>query len=316
MQPQEATKLLLKKLSSRRMRDVVERRFGLKGGKRHTLDAIGKGYKITRERVRQIESDAIRHLAESSASADIQPTFRALEAHILNHGSVMAEPHLFATVADARSYPHVRLLMNIGHQFHLVDENDEYRERWALHQTDVERGEKIMAGVVRDLKERNTPVSEKELHEMISRNMRETAADQPAEEPVLSALRETHKSIRKNPYGEYGLTSWAAVSPRGVRDKAHVVLAKSGKPMHFQDVARAITTVGWSKRKASISSRSPIPSRPERRSGGCCLRAPTTGPRSSSIPPSRWGGCSGKCEGSRFPPGPRSSTAKAGPSSS
>ena len=54
MQPEEATKLLLKKLPSRRMRNVIEKRFGLRGGKKKTLDAIGKEYKITRERVRQI----------------------------------------------------------------------------------------------------------------------------------------------------------------------------------------------------------------------------------------------------------------------
>ena len=52
---QEATKLLLKKLPSRRMKDVVEKRFGLKNGRHHTLEAVGKEYKITRERVRQID---------------------------------------------------------------------------------------------------------------------------------------------------------------------------------------------------------------------------------------------------------------------
>ena len=250
IQPQEATKLLLKKLPSRRMRDVVERRFGLKGGKRHTLDAIGKEYKITRERVRQIETDALRHLAESSTSSDIQPTLHALEAHIRNHGSVMAEPHLFATVAVARLHPHVRLLMNVGRQFQSVDETDDYRERWALDRAAVERGEKIMTGVVRDLEGRGAPVSEKELHETIGRNVRELTEETPEGEHVLAALRETHKLIRKNPYGEYGLTSWTTVNPRGVRDKAYVVLNKERKPMHFENVARAITNAGWSKKKA------------------------------------------------------------------
>ena len=64
MHPQETTKLLLKKLLSRRMRDVIERRFGLKGGRKHTLDAIGKEYKITRERVRQIQMSALKALRE------------------------------------------------------------------------------------------------------------------------------------------------------------------------------------------------------------------------------------------------------------
>jgi len=47
---------LLKDLPVRTV-DVIERRFGLKSGKRETLEAIGASYGITRERVRQIENE-------------------------------------------------------------------------------------------------------------------------------------------------------------------------------------------------------------------------------------------------------------------
>ncbi len=41
---------------------VIERRFGLDGDEPRTLDCIGKEYKITRERVRQIENGALNKL--------------------------------------------------------------------------------------------------------------------------------------------------------------------------------------------------------------------------------------------------------------
>ncbi|GAI39424.1 unnamed protein product, partial [marine sediment metagenome] len=51
---------LIKDLSPR-TKEVISRRFGLKppagGGQKETLEAIGKDYGITRERVRQIEED-------------------------------------------------------------------------------------------------------------------------------------------------------------------------------------------------------------------------------------------------------------------
>ena len=52
---------LLKGLPGRTT-EVISRRFGLKGGQEETLEAIGKSFGITRERVRQIEQKAIAEL--------------------------------------------------------------------------------------------------------------------------------------------------------------------------------------------------------------------------------------------------------------
>jgi len=45
-----------------RERAVLEMRFGLKDGEAHTLEEVGKAFGVTRERVRQIESKALRKL--------------------------------------------------------------------------------------------------------------------------------------------------------------------------------------------------------------------------------------------------------------
>ena len=53
-----------------RQRDVISLRFGLGGGEPTSLEQIGKELGITRERVRQIEADALRRLAADEAIAD------------------------------------------------------------------------------------------------------------------------------------------------------------------------------------------------------------------------------------------------------
>jgi len=44
----------------KRSQDIIEKRFGLLSEESETLEKIGKDYKITRERVRQIITDAVK----------------------------------------------------------------------------------------------------------------------------------------------------------------------------------------------------------------------------------------------------------------
>ena len=55
---------------SDKQRAVVERRFGLHGYRRETLEKIGEEIGVTRERVRQIQLDALKNLRVMMESHD------------------------------------------------------------------------------------------------------------------------------------------------------------------------------------------------------------------------------------------------------
>jgi RNA polymerase primary sigma factor len=48
-------------------------RFGLRDGNEHTLEEVGQQYKVTRERIRQIQEKALRKLKRSSYSQKLKP---------------------------------------------------------------------------------------------------------------------------------------------------------------------------------------------------------------------------------------------------
>jgi len=57
---------------SDRERAVLEMRFGLKDGESHTLEEVGQAFGVTRERVRQIESKALRKLRHPGRSRKLR----------------------------------------------------------------------------------------------------------------------------------------------------------------------------------------------------------------------------------------------------
>ena len=55
-----------------REQEVLRMRFGLRDGKPHTLEEVGKEFDVTRERIRQIESKALRKLRHPSRSKKLR----------------------------------------------------------------------------------------------------------------------------------------------------------------------------------------------------------------------------------------------------
>lgn len=58
---------------SPRERKIIEMRFGLKDGVGHTLEEVGHEFRVTRERIRQIEAKVLQKLKEHPTSVKIRP---------------------------------------------------------------------------------------------------------------------------------------------------------------------------------------------------------------------------------------------------
>lgn len=246
--PAEATRNILKRLPTKRMKDVIEKRFGLKGAGPSTLDGIGKEYKITRERVRQIEADALKHLGKEESMAEVKAVLAGLEEHLKNQGEVMAEHHLFSTIADAKYHPHLSLLLYLGKNFYKTKETDQLHHGWATNSVAAEKSEKVITAVMDELERGKKTVSAEGLHSLFDKHLKDAFGEARAE------TREAHMSmckvINSNPYGEYGLAHWPVITPRGIRDKAYLALTKAGNAMHFLEIAKTINKAGWSGKKA------------------------------------------------------------------
>lgn len=60
---------------SPREKKIIEMRFGLKDGVGHTLEEVGQEFRVTRERIRQIEAKVLQKLKEHPTSVKVRPIF-------------------------------------------------------------------------------------------------------------------------------------------------------------------------------------------------------------------------------------------------
>lgn len=58
---------------SPREKKIIEMRFGLKDGVGHTLEEVGQEFRVTRERIRQIEAKVLQKMKEHPTSVKIRP---------------------------------------------------------------------------------------------------------------------------------------------------------------------------------------------------------------------------------------------------
>ena len=249
--PKEVTKRLLSSLT-KRGQDVLSSRYGL-GSKstKLTLDAIGKRYNITRERVRQIENHSLAAVRKSKIYKDCEPIFTELKALIVGLGGLVSEKDLLNHLSkDLNTQNHFHFLLVIGEEFKREKEDEEFKHRWHV---DPELSEKIKVALRKLYSKLSDDelVVESDLVDSFLEEVKDLNEKYKNEEVIKRWLSISHK-IGKNPLGEWGRSSSPNVNAKGMRDYVFLVLRKHGSPIHFKEVAKAITQ--YFNKKAHVAT--------------------------------------------------------------
>lgn len=236
--PKQITKDLLADLPER-SRKVLSDRFGLTAkGEERTLDAIGKEYGITRERVRQIEGHGLSAIRESEAYEVHAESLQALKKLVENLGSVIAEEHFLEDVTgNSAERRHVAFLLTVGHQFKNRRENNDFRSRWHTDESLADAIERALMALHDEIGDKLTP--EEEFVQLFTKFLKEEQVKNRQPEVVMRWLM-LSKRVGKNPLGEWGKADSPHVRIKNTRDFAYLTLKRHGSPMHFVEVAKTI----------------------------------------------------------------------------
>ncbi|MFA5358465.1 MAG: sigma factor-like helix-turn-helix DNA-binding protein [Patescibacteria group bacterium] len=271
-------------LLSSREKDVLTRRHGLVNGskRKETLEKIGQDYKVTRERVRQIERDGIKKLKEkasgSGAGVALDDVEKAINQFLKKYGGVMEESHLIDSLIDFFGVSNQGLsdddldnhkkslafiITNLlSDKFEKMEGNENYHPSWKLKESPWELVEDVIDKLVQLIETNGKPVTADELFKSLKGQgfyndfqekfaklleMEKELVD--LDEAILAYLR-TSKKIKKNLFNNVGLSHWKTISPKRMNDKIYLVMKESGKPLHFNEIAELINKAGFDHKKA------------------------------------------------------------------
>ncbi len=249
--PKQVTKHLLSVLPER-ARDVVMGRFGLGNEpKKMTLEAIGKKYGITRERVRQIENYSLGNIRKSKEYAKEQKVFDEMKAFIISLGGMIGEHDLLDHVSkDHSTQNHVHFLLVVGDEFKKHKEDEEFKHRWHIDEKLSDQIHNSLRGLYGSLSN-DQIIPESEFVKAFLEHLKEVSEEYKDDE-VLKRWLSLSKNIGKNPLGEWGKSESPNIKAKGIRDYAFLVIRRHGSPIHFREVAKAIETVF--KKKAHVAT--------------------------------------------------------------
>ena len=236
------TKDLLVQLPERSRR-VLTDRFGLSTkGDRRTLDAIGKEYGITRERVRQIENHGIMAVRESEAYEVHGEHLESLKKVVEDLGSVIAENVLLEALSKNESERrHLNFLLTVGHFFDSRREDENFKMRWHTDAQFADQVESALASLYEATElEKLTP--QEDFIIVFSKHLRDAGIKNKSQEMVERWLSMSNL-LGKNPLGEWGRLESPHVRIKNTRDFAYLTLKRHGSPMHFAEVARGIESL-------------------------------------------------------------------------
>ena len=235
--PRDEAKKMLQVLRDRDQY-VLENRFGLKTGKKKTLDSIGKEFSVTRERVRQIENAALDSLRKSNTVKN-SGVFNELREIIHGLGGVVPESHLMSVVADNKiDQNHINLYLVLGDEFHLQRETDDFNTHWYIDK-DIRNS---VYGALRILHKEMTDNDLLSERDMVLKflDRLDGIEDRRVDNYIAKLFLALSKKIGVNKLGEWGRANSPNIHARGVRDLAHLAMRKNGSPMHFTEIANVI----------------------------------------------------------------------------
>lgn len=237
-----------------RERRILSLRYGLSDNKQHTLEAIGKKLNLTRERVRQVEKDSMRALKKAQSHQALNKSMDVVRKTVSDHGGIFEQnaliDHLLITNKVPSNVNALLFLLELSDYFNRLAESDRFYPAWHVSDFQMERFHQFHDHIQNILDTHGQPLDFDGLHAKFQTTPHYQAHAEYYNHRVVENLLRVTKTVKSNPFGEFGLRHWRVIQPKDVGDKAYLVLQHEKQPLHYTKITELINQYGFDTRTA------------------------------------------------------------------
>jgi DNA-directed RNA polymerase delta subunit len=227
------------------------------GQPKQTLEKIGKQFKVTRERIRQIESIALSKLRRTVRTTRLDEVNEIAKSILRAQGGLMREDDLLSMVlkrlngATSADGSVLRLSFSIDTEMSATGRSQTFVPFWRLASLSADDISVVIENVVKILKKRKTCMKQEEIISAVqAMNLFKDRV--PSRELVTSCLK-VDERLREIDEG-WGLSEWRFVRPRSIRDKVEIILKKTAHPLHFMEIANKIRETKFDHKNVTVQA--------------------------------------------------------------
>lgn len=243
-------------LLSDKEKEVIRRRFNLDNGRRDTLEDIGRDFSVTRERIRQIEKNALVKMRRNVFNTPLNALHDFVDDRVKKSGGLAREDVLVSELEALCMKPgvfdssvaHLAFVLHDG--IHCTGNTINFYPYVRGGQVSDHSVKYVSSQLVNQLHKHGDVRGVDKLHTDLEPKLK----DVDFSVNTLKSLIDVDKRLTIVEDGLVGLMEWRHIHPRTLRDKILYVLRQHSTPMHFDAIAEKIKAAAFDNRTVNVQA--------------------------------------------------------------
>ncbi len=211
---------------------IIQNRFALNQSNKQTLEQIGRKFSVTRERIRQIEKNALKKLSRNAQNTNLKTLSEYAKTIIRKHAGIMTEETITSTILNslknisATEVSELKLTLALDPELEKISNTINYEPNWRLKTIPFQLIKEITQYAIKALNEAKDVMDPA----ILAQKTLEKLSDKVDPALIVGTIR-IDKRVKFTEKG-VGLKLWRHINPKTLRDKINFVLEREQKPLH------------------------------------------------------------------------------------
>lgn len=235
---------------------VITKRFALAGLNKATLEEIGQEFAVTRERVRQIEKNALSKMRRNVFNTALRSLHDYVGMVVKNNGGIMKSESLVIGLSEILpkntdvNVNNLNLSLALHESLECVGNTINFHP-YVRDKLIPEYSLKHVSDQLVNLLHKCGDVKKLDkVHEDLEPRLKEVDFDLAKVRSLINI--DKRLTVLDNDF--VGLLEWRHIHPRTLRDKILFVLRNEKAPMHFAAIAEKISGANFDKRNVNVQA--------------------------------------------------------------